>query len=243
MINSVRQTVQALLNKHNYGYLSPGDFNLFARKAQMDLFTEYFSFLNRAINAENQRMSGTEYADISKQLKEAIEIFSVPNYTLTYAVDNIYTLPNNVYLLNSVRYVPDPGTVGVWYTSDYNREVEKVSNSNITALNSSNLTAPSAEFPAYTLSGNSLYLYPSSIAGSNKLKAEYIRFPVNPKWTYASLSGGEPIFNPSAGDYQDFELPLDDEPKLVVRILNMAGLSIREPEVIAATTAQQQTNQ
>lgn len=243
MIDSVRQTVQALLNKHNYGYLSPGDFNLFARQAQMDLFTNYFVLFNRAITAENQRVSGSEYANISKQLQEVIETFSVTDYTLTYVSDNRYTLPTNAHLINSVRYIPETGVPGLWYTSNLPREVEKVSNANITALNSSNLTAPSAEFPAYTISGGSLYLHPSSIAGSNKLKVEYIRFPVNPKWTYSSLSGGEPIFNPSAGDYQDFELPDDDQPRLVMRILSMAGLSIRESEVMAAVSNQQQANQ
>ena len=42
MINSVRNTVLAIINKNNYGYLSPNDFNLFAKQAQLDLFDEYF---------------------------------------------------------------------------------------------------------------------------------------------------------------------------------------------------------
>ena len=41
MINEVRQTVLAILNKNNYGYISPGDFNLYAEQAQLDLFDEY----------------------------------------------------------------------------------------------------------------------------------------------------------------------------------------------------------
>ena len=42
MINSVRNTVLAIINKNNYGYISPSDFNLFAKQAQLDLFDEYF---------------------------------------------------------------------------------------------------------------------------------------------------------------------------------------------------------
>jgi hypothetical protein len=43
-----------------------------------------------------------------------------------------------------------------------------------------------------------------------------------------------PIFNPSAGDYQDFELPQEDEPNLVLEILKLAGLTIREPQITQA---------
>ena len=66
MINSVRNTVLAIINKNNYGYLSPNDFNLFAKQAQLDLFDEYFFQYNQQINEENARLSGTGYADIKK---------------------------------------------------------------------------------------------------------------------------------------------------------------------------------
>jgi hypothetical protein len=62
-----------------------------------------------------------------------------------------------------------------------------------------------------------------------------------------SLSNGEPIFNQSQPDYQDFELPIEDEPRLVAKILQYAGISIREAEVFqfgkieeGATQPQQQ---
>ena len=61
---------------------------------------------------------------------------------------------------------------------------------------------------------------------------DYIRYPQTPKWTYTSLSGGEPIFNQSAADYQDFELPERDEANLIVKILQYAGVSIREMDVV-----------
>ena len=53
MINSVRNTVLAILNKNNYGYLSPSDFNLFAKQAQLDIFDEYFIGYNNVINKES----------------------------------------------------------------------------------------------------------------------------------------------------------------------------------------------
>jgi len=62
----------------------------------------------------------------------------------------------------------------------------------------------------------------------------YIRYPKDPVWTYNSvLSGQAPIFNPSASDYQDFELPKDYFNDLVNNILKYAGLEIREPMVMS----------
>ena len=66
MINSVRETVLSLLNKNNYGYITPNDFNLYAKQAQLDIFEDYFYQYNYQINKENVRQSGTGLADITK---------------------------------------------------------------------------------------------------------------------------------------------------------------------------------
>ena len=76
MINSVRNTVLSVLNKNNYGYISPNDFNLFAKQAQLDIFENYFYRYNYQILKENARESGTGYADIKKQYEEVIDSLS-----------------------------------------------------------------------------------------------------------------------------------------------------------------------
>ena len=83
MINSVRNTVLSILNKNNYGYISPADFNLFAKQAQLDIFEDYFYQYNTQINKENNRLgrlSGTGYADIKKGLEEVLDSFSVTSF-------------------------------------------------------------------------------------------------------------------------------------------------------------------
>jgi len=75
-------------------------------------------------------------------------------------------------------------------------------------------------------------VYPSTINEQGAVLAQYLRYPKDPKWTYIDLDRGEPVFNPSAADYQDFELPIEDEPLLVTKILQYAGLSIREAQVV-----------
>ena len=308
MINSVRNTVLSVLNKNNYGYISPSDFNLFSKQAQLDLFETYFYQYNYQINKENARQSGTGYADIRKTIEELIEVFSVSNpLTLSNTpptISNVYYLPSptttgdDYYLLNKVliydnfivdgittavdvsgqiltdqnaTFITDGIQVGdvVALVSDgitqyvtvtlinsetslnttasnitsrpfnanginYNiyrdslQEAEKVSHSKITMLNNSLLTKPNLTYPAYTQEGGILTAFPSTVNKLGQVSSQYIRYPKDPKWTYITLVSGEPAFSQSQPDYQDFELPLDCEPDLVNKILQYAGMSIRE---------------
>lgn len=240
MINSVRQTVLSILNKNNYGYISPSDFNLFAKQAQLEIFNGYFKELNQVINAENARMSGTDYADMNKGIREAIDVFSVSRNliqdgvnTNTFFAPSQTTTGDDYYLLNKVLL----NLV----------EAEPVHHSKITLLNSSLLTAPSPQYPAYTLDTGTggaqiLTLYPAENYGPLDVTCQYIRYPRDPQWTYATLAGGEPVFNQSATDYQDFELPIEDETRLVYRILQMAGMSIREGDVYQYANAEEAQN-
>ena len=308
MINSVRNTVLSVLNKNNYGYISPSDFNLFSKQAQLDLFETYFYQYNYQINKENARQSGTGYADIRKTMEELIEMFSVSNplslSNTPPTISNVYYLPSptttgdDYYLLNKVlvydNFIVDGTTTDVdpsgkeiidlssafitdgvqagdvvalvsggitqyvtvtfvnsetsLYTTasivtqtpfnaigiDYNiyrdslQEAEKVSHSKITMLNNSLLTKPNLTYPAYTQEGIILTAFPSTVNKVGQVLSQYIRYPKDPKWTYITLVSGEPAFSQSQPDYQDFELPLDCEPDLVNKILQYAGMSIRE---------------
>jgi len=229
MINSVRNTVLAIINKNNYGYISPGDFNLFAKQAQLDLFDEYFFNYNEQINEENARMSGTGYANIKLGYEEVIDTFSV-TATLTqktlntnnYFLPSVTTTGSDYYLLNKVLCFSAGNLLG---------EAEKVTHNKITLLNNSLLTAPTTSFPAYTQEGNSITVFPDSINSGSDVQAQYIRYPKDPKWTYVTLYNGEPLFDQSAGDFQVFELPIDDANDLVAKILQYSGISIREKDV------------
>ena len=72
---------------------------------------------------------------------------------------------------------------------------------------------------------------PSSLTGT--VTVNYIRTLADPRWTY-TVVGENPVFNPSAADYQDFELHPDDETSLIVEILKLSGVTIREAEVAQA---------
>tara|TARA_Y100001972_G_C7542973_1_gene273131 strand:- start:30 stop:764 length:735 start_codon:yes stop_codon:yes gene_type:complete len=243
MINSVRNTVLAIINKNNYGYISPSDFNLFAKQAQLDLFDEYFYNYNEQINEENARLSGTGYANIKLGYEEVIDTFSVTEFltqktlnTSTYFLPSTNTTGSDYYLLNKVLCFSAGNLLG---------QAEKVSHNKITLLNNSLLTTPNTTFPAYTQEGDSITIFPTTINTGQDVQAQYIRYPKDPKWTYVTLFNGEPLFDQTAADFQDFELPKDDANDLVAKILQYAGVSIREREVIqyGLTDEQQLDNQ
>ena len=317
MINSVRQTVMSVLNKNNYGYISPSDFNLFAKQAQLDLFENYFYQYNYQLQKENARQSGTGYADITKGIEEVINTFSETRF-LQHQYQNRFFTPSesttgdNYYLLNKVliyskllasgtndglqaaslidsnaTFIASGVKVGdivvnlssnppaVGYVSvvvsdteltlvDYDgnpfdsfinpqmqyliystkpvKEAEKVTNSKITMLNNSILTAPNLMFPAYSHQEPTITLLPDTINQLGAVQCQYIRFPRPPRWTYVTLPGGEPAFDQTAADYQDFELPKDDEVNLVNKILQYAGMSIREVSSVQFAQAQETAN-
>jgi hypothetical protein len=215
MINSVRQTVLGLLNKNNFGYLTPSDFNLFSKQAQLEIFEEYFFRYNSAINSENSRQSGSGYADGSKPLQDVIDEFSV-NEVLESPY-NLNLLTYDLYQFSRIAFVGSP------------YEAENVPNYKIPLLNASHLTSPSLDFPAYTQNGTSITMYPVTDA---EIDVTYIRLPLAPNWTYIELQNGEALFDQSSTSYQDFELPVEDEYRLVQKICQYAGLTIREPQVV-----------
>lgn len=226
MIDSVRSTVLAVLNKNNYGYLSPMDFNLYAKQAQLEIFENLFYQYNNQINSENIRRSGTDYADISKNILEDIDLFNKDS--ILSSNYGTHVLPSDYYFINRI-------TISI---NNVDVEVERVSQGKIIALKMSPLTAPSNEFPVYTQEGNTIEITPNS----GQATARYIRYPSEPKWTYTSVGNNVPIFNPSAGDYEDFELPESYQNELVNKILKYAGVEIRETMVVNFASNEEQQN-
>lgn len=223
MINDVRNTVLSIISKENRGYITPLEFNLFAKQAQLEIFEQYVFNYSNAINKQNARMHGEGYADIPRNMVEVIESFSVLD-TLNYnGITNHFDTPSDYFFLTRINY-------------NNNKEVEKVSPSKILYLLGSNLTAPSVSYPVYVLDNQGLLVYPTTI--TSNITAQYLRYPKDPQWTYTSPSG-DPLFDPSSSTYQDFELPLSDFANLVIKILEYAGISIRESEVVSAAKAEE----
>ena len=229
MITDVRNTVLSIISKDNRGYITPEEFNLFAKQAQLEIFEQYIYSYSNSIVKQNARMFGEGYTDVPKNMGEVLDSFS--KFTsLTYS-DPYFLLPTDFYYLEQVMY--DYFALG----KSSRIEVEKISQRKILALLNSNLTIPSVYNPVYTMSEPGIVVYPTTIM--DNITTQYLRYPKDPVWTYNSITAGQPVFNPSNAFYQDFELPLSDFSGLVVKILQYAGVSIREMEVVQAAKSEE----
>ena len=215
MINHVRNTVLTALNKENRGYLTPEQFNLYAKHAQQLIFDQYFSEYAKLTALKNARRLSSEYGDRLNALRSNIERFVIESDIPQ--TSGYYVKPSNMYQPISLRYG--------------SKELDMVPKNKEMFLYSSNLTAPTANFPVYIDKNNYYYIKPDAL--TEDMTLVYVRNVADPKWTY-NMVADNPIFNPDAGDYQDFEIAPEDEPNLVLEILKLAGLTIREPEITQA---------
>jgi hypothetical protein len=236
MINEVRNNVMFILNKDNRGYITPMEFNTYARQAQLDIFQKYMYEYSNAIIKQNSRYHGEGYSNISKRVSEIIDKFSeyqTMNYNpLTGTLD----LPPHYYYIEKIIY-------------NNNVEVDRADHSKILNILNSNLTAPTASYPAYIVMSDpgAVTVYPNSlmnpispsVSNATNIQIRYVRYPQDPNWTYNIISNGEPLYDPSNQQFQDFEVPYEELPNLVSKILQYAGLSIREAEVVQDAKAEE----
>lgn len=209
-VDTVYQTVLAILNKENRGYMTPQEFNLLANQAQSEIFEQYFYDLNQY----NRRGEiNNEFANIVQNIKEKIDLFKIQEFDLIY-FNRSYELPANLYRLGSVQY---------GYT-----EIEQVNSKEFLYVLNSPLTAPSESFPVYIRVDNTIQVYPASIV--QEVTCNYIKTPTTVNWTYKTVNGTA-LYNPSSTDHNDFELHPSEEVTLVNKILTLAGVIIKQPDI------------
>lgn len=228
MINDVRNAVMFILNKDNNGYLTPSEFNTFARLAQIEIFEDTYKSVNdwktKRNTYGNTRRSHSGLGDVAKHAIEDIEAF-ISTANLTFS-GGVFAKPSDVYTMIDVVYS--------------GLSVEKLQNSNLAMLSASNLTSPSEYFPGYAERGSSIVVLPDTIQSG--VSIVYVRAPVDPNWTYYTDPFGNPVFDVNNAQYRDFELPKEFEPELILRILAKAGVTLREADIINVVNSEEAKN-
>jgi hypothetical protein len=230
-IDTVYQRVLALANKEQRGYITPQEFNLFANQAQMDIFEQYFYDLNQF-----KRIPGndTVHSDTTAILEEKISLFEVAigsNATTGVASwgmnGNAVVIPDEVYRLSQVRVGGYP--IEILPTKEFNMVRE------------SPLTAPTAkrpiarrDFKGLTIKGgvpNNGFILPST----HDINASYIKKPTKVEWW--SVNG---LYNST--NSVDFELHDSEETDLVIKILGLAGITLKDPALYQIAGAEDNKN-
>jgi len=204
--DTVYQKVLALANKEQRGYITPQEFNLFADQAQMEIFEQYFYDLDQRFRVNS---NSDEYANARDNIQEKITIFETNN-TGSGSINAI-----DVYRLGSIRI----GTVGE------SREVEEVQQRDLMYILQGPLTKPTSKRPIYVRRSSSITVYPENV----DFTYTYIRRPNKPNWNYVIVNN-KPLYNASTS--VNFELHAAEESELVYKILKLAGINIKQQEVV-----------
>ena len=222
-IDTVYQRVLAIANKEQRGYITPQEFNLYANQAQMDIFEQYFYDLNAF-----SRMHGneTEYSDMLNILDEKISPFEKWKQSGTVSGNEITlstATPNPIYRLGTVFYPPD-GLTDV--------EVELVNKKELVYIEKSPLASPTKDRPIYVRkTDNIIKLFPTSITMAN-VTFNYVAKPSKAKWGYViNSTNGKALHNAHAAATTNFELHPSEETELVIKILELAGIELKDPQL------------
>ena len=222
-IDTVYQRVLALANKEQRGYITPQEFNLFANQAQMDIFEQYFYDINQF-----GRIPGndTEYSDMLNYLEEKVSLFEDQKVVNKSQQNPFYNISANINDLYKIGNIIHNGYI-----------CEKVNANHITKINSAALLKPTSYHPVYTLKDNKVYLYPIDL--EDPITVNYIREPVKVEWSSYDIQGTDTY---DLVNTVNFELHPSEETKLVIKILGLAGITLKDPGLYQIAGAEDNKN-
>ena len=219
-VNTVYQRVLGVLNKEQRGYVTAQEFNLFANQAQQDLFEQYFYDINQFGRVPG---NNTEYSDMLTLLNEKINIFETISAPTRPA--NYFIAPSDMYRLGSIVY-KNTTTNSFGTSSTEQIEAERINANEFLYINSSPLTKPTNTRPVFVSNASGIKIYANSeVTDVALVDYQYIKKPATVNWAY-QIVFNEPLYD--ANNSVDFELHPADEADLVIKILELAGILIKD---------------
>ena len=251
-VDTVYQRVLGILNKEQRGYVTPQEFNLFANQAQMDLFEQYFYDINQF-----GRLPGndTEYSDMLDTLNKKISLFEATR-DLDFNLPgnrNRFKLPGDMYRLGTVIFkntvykdlYPSPsqpanypvGAPTIYrQTTNTFVEAERINQNEFLYISASPLTKPKNSRPVYISDRDGLQVYGNDEI-TNNVKVTYIKKPSEVAWGYQMIYG-EALYD--ANSSVNFALHPSEETELVIKILELAGVLIKDLSIYQVFNGEEQ---
>ena len=223
-IDTVYQRVLAISNKEQRGYITPLEFNLLANQAQLVIFEQYFYDLDKA-----KRVTGDDssFSDMTELIKNKLTFFSqvgnVAGGTIfppNYRTGRIFVGGYEAKLMESKIFKTNLDST--FHRQGLNRD------------------------PVYIeseLNGQDIQVFRSNGQANTGVTVEIIVPPNKAEWGY-DVIGEKALHNGSPGRTFHFEVHESEETKLVLKILEQAGVVIQVPDLVQyANQKQTQTSQ
>ena len=246
-VDNVYQQVLAIANKEQRGYITPQEFNLFARKAQNDVFDSTFQDYKDAylhpeqvvgqhndLNMLREKMAPFRLVDQSIALSSSVGTISEADGKV-YWLESVYDMANNTVFEEVTKRE-------VNYFKDYYAAKGFPKNLEHIVFNG---TGGNLEFRSknvyYRESTNKIFFYPVPSSAFDP-KCDFVR-PISdfsaPEWSYV-VADHQPVYN--AGGATDFVVHASEESTLVNKILTLAGISMENVSLTDMAMRKDQMN-
>ena len=223
-IDTVYQTVQALANKEQRGYITPQEFNLFANQAQLDIFEQYFYDLNAFAKAQQVELA--EIGDNISLIRQKLQ-----PWTRSIAIGTGTTLPAGARygrIINQVKGGITPREISPdehrsYMSSKWHSE--------------GSATASESFYWRQPTNGANQQITHKGV-GTGEI--EYvIGRPKLVYWGYIVVNE-KAIYDPQASSH--FEIHSAEQPDIIIKVLELAGVSIEDAQLIQYASGEEAAN-
>ncbi len=223
-IDTVYQRVLAIANKEQRGYITPLEYNLLANQAQLIVFEQYFYDRHATAQMPGSKIN---HSDVDSMLTEKISIFERRN--ISFSVN----LPDDLYRLDSIIYaLEDPYKCGDQTKVYKSYECVEVSAKEWLYVQHAPLLQPKDIRPIYIRDENNrVFAHGTNNEVLTNLTCNYIKQPDKVEWGY-DVIGEKALHNGSPNKTTHFQHHPSEETELVMRILELAGVIIEDPNLV-----------
>tara|TARA_R110002020_G_scaffold182743_8_gene378483 strand:- start:1496 stop:2155 length:660 start_codon:yes stop_codon:yes gene_type:complete len=210
-IDELYKYIKFLANKENRGWLKPSEFNLMAKRAQLDVLKDRFGKISPDGTNDGYRENAQFYD----------EIRTVIQYNTSLAGTGTYAFPSNYLYFLALRF--------------NDAEVEIIDHGELTKRRKSHLMPPSPDNPVGLIESGGIRIYTSSAsAQSGDARLTYVKEPSAPNWRFTVVNGIEVY---QSTDSVHLTLPESTHKEIAQRILAYLGVLIREANMIEYSTS------
>ena len=228
-VDTVYQKVLVLAYKEQRCYITPQEFNLLADKAQNEIYENYFHGVKMA---GAKPKNSQNYADELEMLEEKLHPFHVD---ITVKINsNPLTLPTVYPIQKLISITRGNGTRVTQINKSELIYTESHPLTKATPTRSIFVREDAGEVTIYPTPSATTYnvVYGTNLPGLNndyeQFEVSYYKTPTTPSWGYVVVNE-KALYNVNTS--VNFELHISEEENLVMRILMLAGLTIKQPDV------------
>jgi hypothetical protein len=239
-VNEVYSALKNLANKDERGFITPKVFNTFTSIAQNKIFNDLFNEMTKGQTLRARNIDAKTHHSYTKRLEEDLSYLSKES-TVSQA-NGVFEKPEDLARIISMK------TSGAYvFGTSTSTPIDVVyDESKIEYILQSDLSAPSATHPVAIL-GEDIEVFPTSV---KKIKVRYYKYPegrnvstsartaLSPRYNAVNLGASNEVFDVSSS--VDFELPDHYVPQLVIEIGKMIGINLRDQDVFAYTSGEEQ---